>query len=156
MRVPLKVMVSVPLALLLGASCLDAQQRSQTKSQGRGGRVPVLVVMVDSLQAARQPFLIVRRPSQSGPDAIVLPHGAGADALSAGVRAMMLTRRQGGDTAAAPMLVRAHGSARGLSRVLPWTPRVLLDVRGAPLQPFGRYGPAHVVQIWLPRTHGRR
>lgn len=137
------------VALLFAAPELRAQHGPPT-------RVPATVVLADEAVQA-EPFVIHTR-ALGATDVIVLRSDATAAQLSDAVRALVTIRQVGGDTAAAPRIMRMRPQQRGApSRAtLPWIGRVFSDVHAAQLREVPGFGRVRAVQIWLPRQRGDR
>lgn len=142
--------------LLLALTTMAAP--SAMAQRGSPVRVPVLLLLLDTVSSAEEPYVLHRRADG---DVIALAADATGDDLSDAVISLLAIRRRHGDTAATPgrMRVRApvHAGAereeRSVSRkpALPWIPRVLSDLRRAPPTEIEGVGRGRVLRIWLPR-----
>jgi hypothetical protein len=151
------VLIASALRGVLGVAPAHSQP-SEGQSPRTPTRVPVTVALVDRLPAPDAPFVILRRPDATPADVILLPRDADASVLTDAVRALLLARRNtGGDVAATPAVLRARfrSSGGGGRPLLPWAPRVLNDLRRAPISELVGVGPVRSVQIWLPAQRGR-
>jgi hypothetical protein len=151
------VLIASALGCALGVAPAYSQGPERQLPSPRA-RVPVTVALVDRLPAPDAPFVILRRTRATPADVILLPRDADATVLTDAVRALLLARRNaGGDVAAAPAVLRARfRSSGGNGRpLLPWAPRVLNDLRRAPVSELVGVGQVRSVQIWLPAQHGR-
>src|ERR1044071_1947218 len=92
------------LLVALSASQLHAQQPHRGS---KGSRVPVTLVLVDSMPANEE-FRIVRRPGENPHDLIILTPTADAGPLSAAVHDLLIIRSEQGDTAARNGLTRVR------------------------------------------------
>jgi hypothetical protein len=134
------------------AACLFpalAQGQSQD-GPGSHSRVPATIALVERLPAHDAPFVILRRGAAEGGDVILLAAGADAGTLSDAVRALLLVRRQQGDTSGAHTMLRLSQPARH-APVLPWAARVLADLQRTVRQPISGIGNVPAVEVWLPR-----
>lgn len=114
-------------------------------------RVPATVALIEELPAPNAGFLIVRRPNVSPHDVILLPrNGASPRMLSDAVRALLLARRNGGDQPSTSQTLRVRSRDESSHRILPWTTRVMQDLRRADPLPITGIGSVSAVQIWLP------
>lgn len=140
-------------AIAAVALLLPAHLRAQ---HGQPTRVPATIVLADHVAQA-EPFVIHRR-AIGATDVIVLRSDATADQLSDAVRTLVTIRQVGGDTAAAPAVMRMRPQQRGTASraTLPWVGRVFSDVHGAGLHDVPGFGRVRAVQIWLPRQRGHR
>jgi hypothetical protein len=137
-------------SLILGEAPLAAQQRASPSAR----RVPVTVVLLDSLPGEdTSPFRILRRADTSPNDVILLREGADAVALSEAVAELLHLRQLQGDSirTGSGMMRTRRATARSRSaRILPWASRVINDLRTAELQDISGVGAGRSVQIWLP------
>lgn len=136
--------------VLITCSPTAAQHR---EPRGRE-RVPALVVLVDSIRELDAPYVIMRRPGSTPADLIVLRADADASQLSDAVRGLLTARLANGDVppSAATFRVRPHQRGGAAAQpALPWAPRVINDVRRAPVREISGIGRVRAVQIWLPR-----
>jgi hypothetical protein len=96
------------------------------------------------------PYEIRRFGGRGGEDVIVLRAGADAITLTAAVEALLLIRRQSGDSATSDAVLRVHRGAPSSLPVLPWADRVLRDLSAAEPRQISRIGRVKAVRIWLP------
>jgi hypothetical protein len=140
------------VAMSLTTSGVTAQANHSAQ---RPTRVPVTVVLLDG--NADEPFRIDRRLTEPR-DVIALRADATKDDLANAVRALLVIRQVGGDTAiqAARMRMRPHpGQALVAQRAIPWAGRVFADLRRAEPQSIPGVGRLRAVRIWLPAQHQR-
>lgn len=123
------------------------------QAQPARARVPALVAISPELQGKETPFRLARFGGNSPRDVILLAPDADASVLTQAVEALLVVRRQSGDTAGGNGMLRVQQSQR--PRVLPWAARVLHDVRGAAPREIPGVGRLRAVQIWLPATARR-
>jgi hypothetical protein len=138
-----------PLLVLLAwgiPAVATAQGRSPTPSAANATRTPVLVALSAS---AGSPYQLIQHPRGALREIIVLPAAATDVELSDAVRAVLLSRTHGRSNANST-LVRVRTSSPRAHRPLPWTSRILSDLRHAPTQNVDGVGRVPTVQIWLP------
>jgi hypothetical protein len=148
------LLLAAALFTLSGTGEVRGQQASPSN---RPTRVPVTVVLLDQLPQADAPFLVQRRPDVSPHDVILLRSNATREQLSDAIRALLVIRQVGGDTATqrATMRMRPDQVRSGPRREFPWVSRVLADLRRAAPQEVAGYGNVRAVEIWLPPQHRR-
>lgn len=139
---------SMTVGIALGSSVLLAQV-SPTDMK----KVPVSVVMTSNFPYPGD-IVILRRPDLVPSDLIVMrTETAQADLFSEAVRDLLDIRGIDGDIPVAKTLLRTRPSGSTTRRkLLPWSERVLNDLRGQPVQPFADFSSAQVIRIWLPRA----
>lgn len=96
----MKHLLNGVLVLLMAFTCVPsagAQREDRSERRSEAGRVPVTIVLVDSLAQPDATYLIMRRADAAPADVILLRAGADADQLSDGVRALLVARQAGGD-----------------------------------------------------------
>jgi hypothetical protein len=146
----LQYVVLAVCTLVLSDVPLAAQQRASSSAR----RVPVTVVMLDSLPGEdASPFRILRRADTSPNDVILLSAGADSLALSEAIAELVQIRQLQGDsirTGSGMMRTRRAGARARSARILPWASRVINDLRTAELQDISGVGAGRAVQIWLP------
>lgn len=149
MRKTLPTGWSALLAMLI-VSTLASAQTQTTKIK----RVSVSVVLTSAFPYTGD-VVILRRPETVPSDLIVMrTESATAGLFSEAVRDLLDVRRVGGDFPQTATLLRSRPSdSKARRKLLPWSERVLADVRAKPVETFGGFTNAQVVQIWLPRTH---
>jgi hypothetical protein len=149
--------VLVLLVALMCAPSVAAQREGRSEQRSQAGRVPVTIVLVDSLAQADAPFIVVRRADAAPADVILLRAGADAEQLSDGIRALLVARQASGDHPAATRTLRVRPNQAQAARrpPLPWAGRVLADLRKAERRPVQGVGIRPAVTIWLPRQHPR-
>jgi hypothetical protein len=152
-------MFSRILGVLIAAFALSSASGAGQvpKVPGAPSRVPVTIAMVERLSVTDAPFLVLRRTHAAPRDVILLSAGADAKLLSEAVQALLVARRAGGDTAAAPATLRVRPQRGRASQrpVLPWAQRVLADLRRAVARPIQGVGSVPAVEIWLPAQSRR-
>src|SRR3989337_1767058 len=97
---PMKHLLKGALLLLTACICAPpapAQREDRPDERTEAGRVPVTIVLADSLAQPDGSYLVVRRADATPADVILLRAGADADQLSDGVRALLVARQAGGD-----------------------------------------------------------
>lgn len=158
-----KRLIAILAGLLLDPCMLPAQPSPPQ-------RVPVTIVLADQLAQPDAPFVLHRRPTLAPQDVIVVRSEATVNQLSDAIRALIIARQAGGDTArvAGKMRVRPHtsGAAAGTDSTglrgrrpdsarlprapFPWAERVLRDLRRAEKREVAGIGAVQAVEIWLP------
>lgn len=116
-------------------------------------RVPVTVVLVDSVPGSDAPVRIVRRADMAPHDVVMLRRDAGERVLSDVLQDLMVIRATAGDTARSNALMRlqpARANAGAARREFPWAGRVLAELRRAAPQHIPGIGTHPAVQVWLP------
>lgn len=144
----------------LALVCLDLTSATAQQSlTHRPQRVPVTIVMVDSINQRDASYVILRRPGGVPADVILLRSGASVNQLSEAIRGLLTARYANGDVAptAATFRVRPRMRAGADARpALPWAARVLNDLRRAELRELSGFGRVRAVEIWLPRQGNGR
>ena len=143
-----------PILWLVLLCFVRGEATAQTTSARRPRRVPVTVVLVDSLAQREAPFVIVRRPGNTPADLILLRDGGDVNQLSDAIRGLLTARLANGDVApsAATFRVRPQAHRGAAARApFPWATRVLNDLRHATPREIRGFGCARSVEIWLPR-----
>lgn len=138
--------------LTLGCVFLGRPASAQEHQSGGAARVPVLLAFVDSLPDTGPRFRIVRLAGESVRDVILLPPDANPDLLTEALETLrMVWTRYGGGGAADGALFRRVPSTSQLRprRVLPWSDRVLHDLRESRPRQVPGVGHVRTVQIWL-------
>lgn len=153
-RLPLRPLLAAVLLLWAGTASLPAQQRGAPRGPAR---VPVTVVLGDSLPRTDAPFVVQRRPDLRPRDVILLRRDATGEDLSEAVRTLLVVRQADGDTAtrAATLRMRPGQARRGTPREFPWAGRVLAELRGAGAREVAGIGRVRAVEIWLPPQRRR-
>jgi hypothetical protein len=138
------------LMAILTVSVVASAQTQTTKVK----RVPVSVVLTSAFPYAGD-VVILRRPETVPSDLIVMRSDkATAEIFSEAIHDLIDIRRIGGDLPETNALLRSRPTdSKTRRKLLPWSERVLADVRAKPVETFGGFTNAQVVQIWLPRTH---
>jgi hypothetical protein len=149
----MKMRVVSPLCVaLLIAAGLSSEGLAQESARRRPTRVPVTVVLVDTLSAERG-FLILRRADTDPRDVILLGGAADTVALTEAVDELLLMRRAQGDTSRVTGTMRVrrtYSSAGGSPSILPWARRIVDDLRRAARRDVAGVGDVPAVVIWLP------
>ena len=137
------------LSLILYAG-LGVAQPVATASRTR---VPVTVVLSKEPLGPDIPFLIRRQAGAKPRDVIVMSPESNPGQLSDAIRTLMQVRQLSGDLPAtnATMRMRPQQHNNVTSMSLPWTPRVLNDLKGAKFKTVTGVGRVRSVDIWLPR-----
>lgn len=122
---------------------------------GRSPRVPVTVAIVEEFVLADAPFVIHRSPGRAQQDVILLRADADEHTFSEAIRALLLSRRHGGDAPTTQSLLRTQRPPNGYGTLatLPWASRVLTDLRVANPTHLEGIGTVKAVEIWLPRQN---
>lgn len=129
-------------------ACVDGVSAQHSR------RVPVTVALVDRMPVPDAHIVILRRPGMTPQDVILLPRiGASPRMLSHAVRAMILARQNGGDVPATGQTMRVRLRDNTTPGIIPWTTRVINDLRRAEPLPISGVGTVSAVQIWLPPQH---
>jgi hypothetical protein len=153
-----KLRIVVPALLLALAAGLPAlAQRSLKAAQVT--RVPVALMLVDSLAQPGVPYVLQRRPNASPRDVILLRSDANAAQLSEAINSLLMVREAKGDfpTTAGTLRIHPHGNAALAlqRRPFPWAQRVFRDLHRAKPGPVAGVGNVPSVVIYLP-PHRRR
>jgi hypothetical protein len=153
MRKVLQPICSVVIALVFMSGLLSAQDQSAKVKHATVKRVPVSVVLTPSFQYPGN-VVILRRPESTPSDLIVMrTESATPEVLSEAVRDLQDIRRADGDFPQTAALLRSRSNgSKERKKPLAWSARVLKDLHAKPVQGFGGFTNAQVVQIWLPRT----
>ena len=116
-------------------------------------RIPVSVVLTSDFPYSGD-VVILRRPEAVPSDLIVMrTETATPEAFSEAVRNLIDIRRVSGDSPQANALLRTHSSdSKARRKPLPWSQRVLGDLRAKPIETFNEFTNAQVIEIWLPPT----
>lgn len=140
--------VSAALALLLIPDATPAQARRSRAPV----RFPATVAIVDRLPVPGVSFVVQRRPDLTPSDLILLRASATPAEVSDAVRALLTARQVSGDlpTTTATIRLRPRQESQFKRRDLPWTPRVLADLRRATTRTIPGVGTVRAVDIWLP------
>ncbi|HET7234462.1 MAG TPA: hypothetical protein VFJ16_30900 [Longimicrobium sp.] len=145
--------------LLATESFVATSQARQPIAGRRPTRVPVMLVLVDTLPV-ETPYRILRRAELDPRDVIVLRTGADSVALSAAVWDLIVMRQAQGDTATAQSsgmmrVRRGDGGSQSAPRILPWASRVMSDLHHAAPREVAGVGTAPASVIWLPPQRRR-
>jgi hypothetical protein len=149
MRQVFHAICTVAIVLAADSSLLSAQAKSGTEKK----RIPVSVVLTSAFPYSGD-VVILRRPESVPSDLIVMRReNATPELFSEAVRDLQTIRRVGGDMPQVGALLRSRpNTSKARKKPLPWSERVLADVRNKPVETFGGIANAQVVQIWLPPT----
>jgi hypothetical protein len=153
----LRIVVSALLAALAGSFPALAQS---SRKPGQVARVPVALVLVDSLAQPGVPYVVQRRPNALPHDVILLRSDVTAAQLSEAMNSLLVVREATGDfpTTAGTLRVHPHGTAAAAlhRRPFPWAERVFHDLHRAKAAPVAGVGNVRSVVIYLPSHRGRR
>ena len=146
----LKRMPNVLWVLCLGFLIADVAGGQQPDSKKR---VPVTLVLASTFPYDGN-SIVMRELDPAPHDLIVLRESdASAQTLSDAVGDLIGIRRLSGDFPASNALLRTKISGGRVHRkLLPWSDRVLRDLRAAPLETVPNVGEARTIRIWLPKT----
>jgi hypothetical protein len=147
---------TLAIALVL-VSFLHGRVDAQHGPPRRAPRVGVTVAIVERLPQPA-PYVLMRNPAPVG-DVILIPPTADAALLSEAILMLLTARQVSGDTATSRGTFRARprGTPRHARRVIPWSARVLADVRNAPARSIEGVGTrVQAVTVWLPAQRVRR
>jgi hypothetical protein len=154
-----KLRIVVPALLFALAAGLPAPAQTSPRP-GQVVRVPVALVLVDSLAQPGVPYVVQRRPNALPHDVILLRPDATAAQLSEAINSLLMVREARGDfpTAAGTLRVHPHGNAAAARqrRPFPWAQRVFHDLHHAKAAPVAGVGKVQSVVIYLPPHRGRR
>jgi hypothetical protein len=153
----LRIVTSALLVAL--AAGLPALAQTSRKP-GQVARVPLALVLVDSLAQPGVPYVLQRRPTASPHDVILLRSDATVAQLSEAVNSVLMVRQARGDfpTTAGTLRIHPHGNAAVAlqRRPFPWAQRVYHDLHRAKAAPVAGVGNVQSVVIYLPPHRGRR
>jgi hypothetical protein len=146
------ISLSFPAAGLSLIFCAGLGLAQQAVTPART-RVPVTVVLSKEPLGPDIPFLIKRQAGAKPRDVIVMSPGSNPGQLSDAIRTLMEVRELSGDLPAtnATMRMRPQQHHKTQLTSLPWTPRVLNDLKGAKFKTVVGVGKVRTVDIWLPR-----
>lgn len=115
-------------------------------------RIPVTIVLADSLVPVGAPFVIQRRANLIPHDVILLTDDPSEGDFAQAIRTLLLTRNIAGDapTADAKLKLNPGTAKHGTVRQFKWTSRVLSDLRGAKPKIIVGIGRFKAIEIWLP------
>jgi len=143
-----------PVTPITGGGHLEAQQGPESR---KPARVPVTLVLVDSIPGGTAPFRILRRVDVAPHDVILLLSGADPAALSEAIGDLLVLRSLTGDTTTAGGAVRVrHRQAKERTpRPVPWAGRVMSDLQRAQPRHLPGVGTVPAVEVWLPPQRKR-
>jgi hypothetical protein len=154
-----KLRIAVPALFLALAAGLPALAQT-SRRPGQVARVPVALVLVDSLAQPGVPYVVQRRPNASPHDVILLRSDATAAQLSEAINSLLMVREARGDipTTAGTLRIHPHGNAAVAlqRRPIPWAQRVFHDLHRVKAAPVAGVGNVQSVVIYLPPHRGRR
>lgn len=121
---------------------------------GRGtqtSRLPVLVVVTSQFDGPGS-SVILRRSNETPHDVIILrADSANAEVLSQAIVSLMRVRTANATEPPPSGVVRVRTQRGGPPVVIPWTEKVIRDLRQAPERSISGIGKARAIEIWLPR-----
>lgn len=147
------------LAAVLATAVLPEPLSSQTPQRGRTRRIPVMLVITETLPPGGGAFVVERRPGVEPYDVIRLLPDATVEDLADAIRTIMFARRAAGDWPVERQTLRVQPwqPSHGARQPYPWVPRVLDDLKRAPEQDVAGIGRVKAVRIYLPpQWAGRR
>lgn len=142
------------LICLLTLGCALVGPSASAQAHQRATRVPVLLVVVDSLPDTSPRFRIVRQAGASERHVVLLPPDADPELFAEAVATlrMLWTRAaEGGKADAGAMFRRVPSTTQRMAarRAPSWAERVLHDLREARPRAVPGVGHGRTVQIWL-------
>lgn len=137
------------VALISLCSVLSAAHAQGSGTPQAHRRVPVMLVVVDSLGGDEE-YRILRRAEGQPRDLVLLTRLATTGTLSDALHDLLLIRKQQGDTTQTGGTVRIRHPNRSARPEFPWAIRVLSDLRKAQPRAIEGFGRSPAIVIWLP------
>jgi hypothetical protein len=143
----------IALAALIAGAPAGAQQPPR-----EAPRIAAWVAVGDEPALKGEPFVVRRGVGPGHDDVLIVSSAATPVVLSDAVRTLMMARSASGNAVPSVQILRKRPDQRHAATLpaLPWTARVLDDVRQAPARELPGIGRVRAVRVWLPNTRLRR
>ncbi len=140
----------LPLFILAGVGSLTAQAPADT-------RVPVTIVLAPDMGYGGANAVILRRPGGDPVDVILLrTETISPEELTEAVLGLLSIRGSEGDVPTGEPRVLLVRAVHGAGAPIPWTPKVISDLRAARPREIRGVGNYRAVDVFLLRQQGRK